>query len=162
MSDVRETGAQSEQALDHRLLLLAAPEVEVESLWLNGWLRHPLETQVDHRAVRHRQPSLEPLGLVGQRLGAERGFPEPAECLWVGGVDDDVLQVHDLSVGARDIRAPSVSEGTTFGGRRSHVTIEVIWSHKWIVLRTRILGSDAFGHRSGYRDVQTCREWDVS
>jgi hypothetical protein len=28
-----------------------------------------------------------------------------------------------------------VSEGTTFGGRRSHVTIEVIWSHKCILHR---------------------------
>ena len=99
LADVGGAGAQCEQPLDHRLLLLAAPEVEVESLWLNGWLRHPLEAQVEHRAVGYCQPGLERVRLVGQRLGAQRRLPEPAERRRVDGVDDDVLQVHVLSVG---------------------------------------------------------------
>jgi hypothetical protein len=67
----------------------------VKTLRLSGWLRqHSLEAQVEHRAPRHCQPGLEPLGVVGQRLGAECGLPEPAKRLRVGGVEHDVLQVH--------------------------------------------------------------------
>jgi hypothetical protein len=40
-------GTQRQQALDHLLLLLATSQIEVESLRLNGTLRHGLETQVE-------------------------------------------------------------------------------------------------------------------
>ena len=46
------------------------------------------------RSVVDREPGLVAVGLVGQRLAADDGLPEPSERLRLDGVEDQVLEVH--------------------------------------------------------------------
>jgi len=62
---------------------------------------HPLEAQVEHGAAGHREAGLEPGVLVCQRLSAEFGLPGPADGMRIGGVEDDVLEVHALTLKRR-------------------------------------------------------------
>ena len=88
-------GAEAEQPVDRLLLTLGAAQVEVEAQRLGRRLGHRLEAQVERRPAVVVEPGLEPLRLaVGQRLGAERLLPEPAQPARVEGVEHEVLQVH--------------------------------------------------------------------
>ena len=83
-------------------------ELEVQALRPGWLLRHPREAEVEVGPVGHRQPGLVAGVLVGQGLGAEPGFPGPAEGLRINSVEDDVLQVHDFTLGGRPSRVRAV------------------------------------------------------
>jgi len=100
--------AQPEQ-LDYLGLVGPAQEVQVESRRREWRLGDALEAQVEHRSALDGEPRLEGIRLVGQRLAAEYGLPEPAQPLRLDGVDDEVLQIHAPTVGPsrRRHREPS-------------------------------------------------------
>ena len=63
-----------------------------------GEFGHALEAQVEHRSALDGESRLEAIGLVRQPLGADHRLPEPAQSLRLGGVEDEVLQVHAPTV----------------------------------------------------------------
>ena len=96
--------AQPEQPID--LLGLAGPaqEVQMEPRRLGRRLGDALEAQVEHRSALDGESRLEAIGLVGQPLAADHRLPEPAQPLRLDGVDDEVLQIHELTVGPSRVR----------------------------------------------------------
>src|SRR6187455_942588 len=62
-------------------------------------LGDPLEAQVEYRSTVDGEPRLEAIRIVGEPLGAEHRLPEPAQPLRVDGVDDEVLEIHESTVG---------------------------------------------------------------
>ncbi len=107
LADVEVSRAQAEQSIDLLGLAGAAGEVDVEPRRLGPRLGDTREAQVEHRSALDGEPRLEDVRLVGQPLGADHRLPEPAQPLRLDGVDDEVLQVHEPTVGGSRRRPSS-------------------------------------------------------
>ena len=79
-----------------------------------------LEAQVEHRSALDGEPRLEGIRLVGQPLGADHRLPEPAQPLRLDGIEYEVLQIHEPTVGPsrRGHRKPWRQPGARLRRRR--------------------------------------------
>jgi hypothetical protein len=91
---------QPEQPLDHRALVGAPHEVDVQPGPVDLRVGDALEAQVEHGPALDDEARLEAVGLVGQALTADHRLPEPSQPLRLAGVEHQVLQVHGRTVGA--------------------------------------------------------------
>ncbi|KQP84494.1 hypothetical protein ASF35_06260 [Aeromicrobium sp. Leaf291] len=94
LTDVDAAGAQPHETLGDSVLLLGAPQVEVEPLGDVGGRRGGREAEVEEHLRREVQARLEAVVVLGQHVGAEGLGPEVAERARIGRVPDDVLEPH--------------------------------------------------------------------